>query len=421
MKPAIRVENLSKRYQIGAQKSSSYRTLRESIMDTVSAPLRTWQMRRTRSKSDEFWALRNVSFDVQPGDVVGIVGRNGAGKSTLLKILSRIIDPTEGKATVRGRMGSLLEVGTGFHPELTGRENIYLNGSILGMGHREIARKFDEIVAFSEIERFLDTPVKRYSSGMYVRLAFAVAAYLEPEILIIDEVLAVGDAAFQRRCIGKMNAEAKKGRTILFVSHSMQAVSHLCRHAILLEDGAVSRYGPVDTVIQAYMGQALSADDGRFELSSHPARDKASIPIIHSLELSNGNGTKTSTFTSGSQLCIDIGLHTAQTIKEPRLAIAMEDGLGRRLTTLADYFTTPVLAQLRGSAKVRCTIPRLNLGTGRYLLSVSIATKKEGLIDSLDNVAWIDVESCNIYENGEPYSAVYGPVLEKSLWGTESR
>ncbi|HEY8504719.1 MAG TPA: ABC transporter ATP-binding protein, partial [Gemmataceae bacterium] len=232
MRPAIRVENLSKQYRLGETLGSPYQTLRDALAEAAKAPLRRL-FRRDRpgvggGARGHFWALKDVSFEVKPGEVVGVIGRNGAGKSTLLKVLSRITEPTAGRAEIRGRVGSLLEVGTGFHPELTGRENIYLNGSILGMNRREIARKFDEIVAFSEIEKFLDTPVKRYSSGMYVRLAFAVAAHLEPEILIVDEVLAVGDAAFQKKCLGKMQDVTKDGRTVVFVSHNLGALQHIC-------------------------------------------------------------------------------------------------------------------------------------------------------------------------------------------------
>ena len=224
--PAIRVGNLGKRYRLASGPGQmDYRTLRESLTSAMRKPF------GGRAKGEEFWALNGIDFEVNPGEVVGIVGRNGAGKSTLLKVLSRITKPTRGFVELNGRVGSLLEVGTGFHPELSGRENIFLNGSILGMARREIAAKFDEIVAFAEVEKFLDTPVKRYSSGMYVRLAFAVAAHLEPEILIVDEVLAVGDATFQRKCLGKMGEVSKTGRTILFVSHNMQAITRLCPRA----------------------------------------------------------------------------------------------------------------------------------------------------------------------------------------------
>ena len=263
MKHAIRVENLSKSYRIGHQSKAGYRTLRESIMDSCAAPFRRFGRAVNRSphpasvaarpSPDEFWALKDVSFEVQPGEVVGIIGRNGAGKSTLLKILSRIVEPTTGRAEVRGRLGSLLEVGTGFHPELTGRENIYLNGSILGMTRKEIDREFDAIVAFSEIERFLDTAVKRYSSGMYVRLAFAVAAHLNPEILIVDEVLAVGDAQFQNKCVGKMRDVAATGRTVLLVTHNMTAIQNLCSRAVWLNQGLVAGDAPVNAVVSDYL------------------------------------------------------------------------------------------------------------------------------------------------------------------------
>jgi lipopolysaccharide transport system ATP-binding protein len=252
---AIRVESLGKQYRIGGPQAR-YKTLRETLSGAATAPLRRIRsIARGRSPGshDIFWALRDISFEVQPGEVVGIIGRNGAGKSTLLKILSRITEPTEGYAELRGRVGTLLEVGTGFHPELTGRENIYLNGAILGMKRGEIERKFDEIVAFAEVERFIDTPVKHYSSGMYLRLAFAVAAHLEPEILIVDEVLAVGDAQFQKKCLGKMEDVARQGRTVLFVSHNMAAVRSMCTQAILLHDGRRELSGSTEMVIAHYL------------------------------------------------------------------------------------------------------------------------------------------------------------------------
>ncbi len=251
---AIRVDHLTKLYRIGA-KEHAPRNLRQTARSLVAAPFDYLRrMSRPPTEEETLWALRDVSFEVKPGEVVGIIGRNGAGKSTLLKILSRITEPTSGRAEIHGRVGSLLEVGTGFHPELTGRENIYLNGAILGMKRVEIDRKFDEIVAFAEIERFLDTPVKRYSSGMYVRLAFAVAAHLQPEILLVDEVLAVGDIEFQKKCIGKMEKIAQEGRTVAVVSHSMSTVKALCSRAILLERGMIRAIGPVDAVVAEYLG-----------------------------------------------------------------------------------------------------------------------------------------------------------------------
>lgn len=260
----VRVENLSKKYIIGHQKQESYTTLRDSIANGAKGLLKPFQRGRSQiadPTSEEFWALKDVSFDIKQGDRVGIIGKNGAGKSTLLKILSRIVEPTSGQIKIKGRVASLLEVGTGFHPELTGRENIALNGAILGMSKVEIDRKFDEIVAFAEVEKFLDTPVKRYSSGMYVRLAFSVAAHLEPEILIVDEVLAVGDAQFQKKCMGKMEDIAEKeGRTILFVSHNIGAIQRLCSSAVFLKEGEVFAIGESHKVVDFYLKQDLKID-----------------------------------------------------------------------------------------------------------------------------------------------------------------
>jgi lipopolysaccharide transport system ATP-binding protein len=261
MNAAIKVEGLGKSYRIG-RAVQHYHTLRENLTDLLTAPFRR-RARGTGGRSEEFWALRDLDIEIRPGEVVGIIGRNGAGKSTLLKVLSRITKPTTGQVRLRGRVGSLLEVGTGFHPELTGRENISLNGSILGMSRREIARKFDEIVTFAEVERFLDTPVKRYSSGMYVRLAFAVAAHLEPEILVVDEVLAVGDARFQKKCLNKLQDVGQGGRTVLFVSHNMAAVTRLCSRTILLDAGRIIGDGPSHHVTGLYLRSGLGTTAAR--------------------------------------------------------------------------------------------------------------------------------------------------------------
>jgi lipopolysaccharide transport system ATP-binding protein len=257
---AIRINGLGKKYMIGGPQEK-YHTLRDAIVNSVKTPFLKLTDKGTDQSKNEFWALKDISFNVKKGEVMGIIGRNGAGKSTLLKILSRITSPTEGEIDIFGRVGSLLEVGTGFHPELTGRENIFLSGSILGMRKREIEDKFDEIVKFSEIEKFIDTPVKRFSSGMYVRLAFAVAAHLNPEILIVDEVLAVGDMQFQKKCLGKMGEVAKEGRTVLFVSHNMGAIRNLCKKCILLEDGRINRIGDIDEVVEQYLIMNNSIND----------------------------------------------------------------------------------------------------------------------------------------------------------------
>lgn len=262
MQPIISVENLSKKYIIGHQKRERYTSLRDVLANgakhTLGKLLHPFAEKEIDETHEDFWALKDVSFDIQQGDRVGIIGRNGAGKSTLLKILSRITEPTAGRVKIRGRVASLLEVGTGFHPELTGRENIYLNGAILGMSKAEIKRKFDEIVAFAEVEKFLDTPVKRYSSGMYVRLAFAVAAHLEPEILIVDEVLAVGDALFQKKCMGKMEQVGQEGRTVLFVSHNLGSIRSLCTRSVLLNKGVIEADGTPDSVINEYLADKNS-------------------------------------------------------------------------------------------------------------------------------------------------------------------
>jgi lipopolysaccharide transport system ATP-binding protein len=265
---SIRVEGLSKQYRIGG-KRDQHKTLRDTLTDVLASPFRrAGELLRGQAKSadkidETIWALKDVSFEIKPGEIVGIIGRNGAGKSTLLKILSRITEPTTGFADIHGRVGSLLEVGTGFHPELTGRENIYLNGAILGMKREEIVRKFDEIVAFAEIEKFIDTPVKHYSSGMYLRLAFAVAAHLEPEILVVDEVLAVGDARFQKKCMNKMQGVGKQGRTIFFVSHNMPAITRLCKRVILLDEGHLMRDGLPHRVVAAYLNSGLGTTAAR--------------------------------------------------------------------------------------------------------------------------------------------------------------
>jgi len=255
MKSIVRVENLSKQYRLGS-KGAAYATLRESLVNAACAPFKALTGRNGTRNRQTMWALKDVSFEVAPGEVLGVIGRNGAGKSTLLKVLSRIVEPTTGRAELFGRVSSLLEVGTGFHPELTGKENIYLNGAILGMKKKEIDLKFDQIVAFAELEAFLDTPVKRYSSGMYMRLAFAVASHLEPELLLVDEVLAVGDAAFQKKCLGKMGAVASEGRTLLFVSHNMAAVRSLCPRSIWLDKGQIVAAGETEQVVLDYLEEA---------------------------------------------------------------------------------------------------------------------------------------------------------------------
>jgi lipopolysaccharide transport system ATP-binding protein len=324
---AISCENLGKKYRLGQRER--YKALRDTLTDALSAPFRRLRGNRTNGSNgnaaldETFWALKDVSFDVCHGEVVGIIGPNGAGKSTLLKILSRITKPTEGQVKINGRVGSLLEVGTGFHPELTGRENIFLNGTILGMKKREIERKFDEIVDFAEIEKFLDTPVKRYSSGMYVRLAFAVAAHMEPEILVIDEVLAVGDAAFQKKCLGKIGDVAKNGRTVIFVSHDMTAIQNLCSRVVRLDNGHAISIGPAMQEIESY----LSNRETTLEIKASNA-----IPLAKDLYLSRFELTPNPVIsTKPLRLNLEMKSSSAR-IRE--LLVLIYDSLNRRVGVL---------------------------------------------------------------------------------------
>lgn len=306
MKPIIRVRDLSKQYAIGAR-AEPYSTLRESLVRAVRKPMNLLRKDSSDEKST-FWALKDINFDVMPGEVVGIIGRNGAGKSTLLKILSRITEPTNGKIELYGRVGSLLEVGTGFHAELTGRENIYLNGAILGMRREEIAKKFDEIVDFAEVEGFLDTPVKRYSSGMYMRLAFAVAAHLEPEILVVDEVLAVGDAQFQKKCLGKMKDVAEHGRTVIFVSHNMGAIRELCSSGILLAGGHLISSGAIDVCVAEYL-QDMNSASAAYTKSDAGERSEGVEPVeFNCISLHNEEGREAYNFEVDESItvCFDV-------------------------------------------------------------------------------------------------------------------
>lgn len=315
---ALRVEGLSKLYRIG-ERRPPYRSLRESIAGAASALVG----RRKRAAPETIWALRDVSFEVASGEVIGVIGGNGAGKSTLLKILSRITEPTGGRVELRGRVGSLLEVGTGFHLELTGRENIFLNGAILGMKRAEIVRRFDEIVAFAEVERFIDTPVKHYSTGMYLRLAFAVAAHLEPEILLVDEVLAVGDAAFQKKCLGRMESVASEGRTVLFVSHNMGAVSNLCGRTIWLNQGRVECDGESQGTIRAYLESPQPGSRGGSVLAS---RDRALV--ITSVCTRDQTGRVTTSFHPGEELVVEVCYLANEPIDRPYLWIGVASQWG---------------------------------------------------------------------------------------------
>jgi len=415
-KPVISVEQLAKRYRIG--ELETYRSLREAIPATARRLMRRGRApgEGSRRTAGEFWALRDVSFDVQEGEVVGVIGRNGAGKSTLLKILSRITEPTEGCARIRGRVSSLLEVGTGFHPELTGRENVYLNGSILGMTRQEIRRKFDEIVAFSGVEQFLDTPVKRYSSGMSVRLAFAVAAHLEPEVLIIDEVLAVGDAEFQRRCIGKMSEAARSGRTILFVSHNMAAVQNLCTRGVFLQSGQVAFCGATADAISIYLANDLTEHDGFVPLNTHSARRDGCIPLLQSVRFIGADEQQRGRVSTGERLVMEFTLHPQSPLQRPTIGIGVDDAMGVRVFSLATYLSDSEIPRMTQPTVVRCTVESLPLVPGRYSLSLSAGEFGEPLLDAIDNAVCLDVEAADFYGNGACQPASLGRVAVRSKW-----
>ncbi len=361
---AISADGLGKAYRLGASQQK-YATIREAVMRAAVAPLKRIASLGKPSAREEFWALRKVSFDILPGEVLGIVGRNGAGKSTLLKLLSRVTEPTEGTATIRGRVGSLLEVGTGFHPELTGRENVYLNGAILGMRRSEIVRKFDEIVAFAEIDRFIDTPVKRYSSGMYLRLAFAVAAHLEPEVLVVDEVLAVGDAAFQKKCIGKMENVAGEGRTILFVSHNLAAVTSLCSRALLLEKGEVKLAASPADVVATYLSDVTgAAASASWSLDEAPGSE--GVKLL-SVQLVDASGAPASSVDIENAVMLRVS-YFVEEAREFRIAASFYTQGTCAFTTLESAETS---RPERGYYESTVAIPGNLFAEGDYLVNLS--------------------------------------------------
>ena len=398
----VRVENLGKLYRIGAQQEH-YKTLRESLVGAVTRPFN--RLRNLRSsvhnpqsairnpQSNYIWALKDVSFEVKQGEVVGIIGRNGAGKSTLLKVLSHITEPTEGRVTLSGRVGSLLEVGTGFHPELTGRENIYLNGSILGMKRVEIDLRFDEIVAFAEIERFLDTPVKHYSSGMYVRLAFAVAAHLEPEILLVDEVLAVGDAAFQKKCLGKMGDVAKEGRTVLFVTHNMGAVARLCPRSMLLSEGVVVFDGGTDVAVMKYLKNATPNTTRRARFADEP-----NLPIvIREVAVTSPDRTDTEPLDVMDPITVEVHYRVNQDTKGANVSLSLKRE-GVAVLRTWDIDSDDRLFHMRrcGDYVAKVSFPSGVLTIGLYSLLVGIGRSNIGIIDSRDDCVSFEIESLSL-------------------------
>ncbi len=399
--PIIKVENISKKYLIASQKTISGDSFFKNALATI---------KNNKQVKEEFYALQNISFNINKGDRVGIVGRNGAGKSTLLKILSRIVTPTTGTITYEGRMASLLEVGTGFHPELTGRENIFLNGSILGMTKHEISKKFDEIVAFAEIEKFIDTPVKRYSSGMYVRLAFAVAAHLDPEIMIVDEVLAVGDAAFQAKCMGKMEENSNKdGKTILFVSHNMGQVSSLCTKGILLSKGIIENTGTAKDIVNEYFSNGVTNNNAELLFDTKQEADY----YISKIEILNAKKEITTIFAHDEDFIIAVTLHCNNTLSDTLLSLIISDQNEKKIFTTQKPINNFI--KQNQEIKLKIKIPKNTLTPNKYKLSLGIHIPNIQIINEKKNFATV-----TIFDNGSEFYMYqgndYGNVFVNCNW-----
>ena len=430
---AIQVDGLGKMYRLGASMSASdtlsqrYGSLRDSLAGLARAPLglaarlaRRSSTGAVRRHRPDFWALRGVNFTINDGEVVGIIGRNGAGKSTLLKLISEITEPTEGRITIHGRVASLLEVGTGFHPELTGRENIVLNGSILGMSRAEIMRKFDEIVAFAEVEQFIDTQVKRYSSGMYLRLAFAVAAHLEPEILVVDEVLAVGDAAFQKKCLGKMSEVARGGRTVLFVSHNMAAVESLCNRGIVLQRGQVAFTGSQADAVTHYL--ALAAEKGD-SLRDRTDRQGSGEVRIVGMEVRDTKGNPLDVVASGMD--VDFYLHfesiSSKMHRRVIASMAVKSHLEVPVFLQHNRMTGDDFGELSAAGAMVCRVRRLALAASTYRISVSLLAESGhgGYLDGVTDAMELTVVEGDYYGTGEVPPSTHGICLADASWRME--
>jgi lipopolysaccharide transport system ATP-binding protein len=408
--PAIIVENLSKQYRLGMLQHETM--LREALVQFIRHPFR--RMRRT---TDSIWALKDVSFQVQEGEVIGVIGRNGAGKTTLLKVLSKITYPTRGRIRVRGRVSSLLEVGTGFHEELTGRENIYLNGSILGMKKTEIRTKLDDIVAFAGVEKFLDTPVKRYSTGMTLRLAFAVAAHLEPDVLFVDEVLAVGDADFQKKCLKAMDEFRTGGRTVLFVSHNMSAIENLCPRAIWIEGGEIYRDGDTEDVIRSYLSMFADAQRSGYDLSRIQSRGGDGVIRYTGIEFLDPDGLPSSLLRCGEEVRMRLRFHANEEVVQPHFGLMIYSNMGTLVTSFSTWaagMDIPVVPV--GEGWVDLKIDALNLMPSRYYLTLWISNIGGGHCDRLDHCVAMDVEASDIHGTGKGISSRYGLVYVTGDW-----
>jgi lipopolysaccharide transport system ATP-binding protein len=414
----IQVENLSKKYVISHQQENGlrYKSLRDAIANGAESLLKQIlkpQETLSNSACEEFWALKDVSFDIGQGEVVGIIGRNGAGKSTLLKILSRITEPTSGRIRIKGRVASLLEVGTGFHPELTGRENIYLNGAVLGMSKVEIKRKFDEIVAFAEIEQFLDTPVKRYSSGMYVRLAFAVAAHLEPEILIVDEVLAVGDMAFQKKCLGKMeNISTKEGRTVFFVSHSMQAIAQLTNRCVLLSGGNIQFDGSTDHAVRLYIAGQKNSDEQPAYYES-PLGKTGNYVAWARVHASDGEGIH----SWGEPITFEFALHVTDPHESLWFSFQVVNDLQQPICIFWFYDPQAAFRREPGIFILRCKIAKFRLYMGSYTLTTWFSERRSNtLLENLTGVCPFEVTMHRIEREEYKWESDECVYLEDAAW-----
>jgi lipopolysaccharide transport system ATP-binding protein len=424
---AIHVENIGKLYRIGERQR--YKALRDTLSYGLYAPFRAAASlfngqnghRPTASSSSSnkyIWSLKNVSFEIKKGEAVGIIGRNGAGKSTLLKILSRITKPTEGYARVYGRVGSLLEVGTGFHPELTGRENIYLNGAIIGMRKKEIDRKFDEIVAFAEVEKFIDTPVKLYSSGMYVRLAFAVAAHLEPEILLVDEVLAVGDAAFQKKCLGKMSKVSSEGRAVLFVSHNMPFVQSLCRHSLLIENGRIVFQGDSSKVIDRYLNTESDAvQKGYVDLRNHPRRLANMTPALARMWMTDSNNKLITSVAMASDVIFHVEYQVEGQVPQPVVGLRFENLHGHSVFSVNNKMAPgAIISGGAPKAVLSCHIARLPLVAGDYFITVSFANSVWADFDKIERAYRLSVLPRDVYKTGYVPGSEHGDCILDAHW-----
>jgi lipopolysaccharide transport system ATP-binding protein len=408
MTESITVEGLSKRYEIGALRHETQ--LRDQLVRLLRTPF------GKRAPKEVVWALRDVSFTVQQGEVVGIIGRNGAGKSTLLKILSKITYPTSGRVRARGRIAALLEVGAGFHEELTGRENIYLNGSIMGMRKREVDAKLDAIIEFAGIERFIDTPIKRYSSGMRSRLGFAVAAHLDPDVLVVDEVLAVGDAAFQKKCISAMHDLRGGGRTVLFVSHNMAAVENLCSRGIWLTQGKIQLDGPVHEVIEAYMGSFSSADSASNAVSATGDRRGSGEIRFTGVEFRSIEGDLQAVTRSGKSLVIRLYYHAREAVERPAFTLRLYTELGTLVSETGTWhhgLGIPIAPA--GDGYVELEIRELNLMPGRYYLSLTLDSWPR-MFDALEHPVYLDVEEAPIYGHTRSLDSRFGLVFFPQRW-----